>query len=54
LHRIHRKPLDRLANILAVPVHRYMCTNKACRWSGLRVDAGHHQGPVVEAEAGEM
>jgi hypothetical protein len=39
LRRIHRKPLDRAINRLLAPVHRYMCSNRECRWTGLRVDS---------------
>lgn len=38
LHRIHRKPYDRAIETLIVPVRRYLCSNSACRWSGLRVE----------------
>jgi hypothetical protein len=38
LHRIHRKPLDRVINWAIAPVHRYVCGNPDCRWKGLRVD----------------
>jgi hypothetical protein len=36
LKRIHRHPRDRLLN-LWVPVRRYICSNRTCRWSGLRI-----------------
>lgn len=36
LHRVHRRPIDRLVNML-VPVARYRCRNPECDWRGLRV-----------------
>jgi len=36
IHRVHRHALDHLISWV-VPVHRYRCSNRACRWSGLRV-----------------
>ena len=39
LQRSHRRPRDRIAN-LYVPVRRYRCRNRDCRWSGLRVWTG--------------
>jgi hypothetical protein len=36
LHRIRRHGADRLVN-LYVPVRRYQCKNRDCRWQGLRV-----------------
>lgn len=36
LHRVHRRPSDRLVNIV-VPVARYRCRNPECDWRGLRV-----------------
>lgn len=35
LHRIHRTGLDRVLNKL-VPLRRYICCNRDCRWRGLR------------------
>ena len=37
IHRVHRHGLDRAIN-LYVPVRRYRCANRECRWDGLRVD----------------
>lgn len=51
LHRVHRKPYDRLINGLVVPVRRYLCSNGECRWSGLRVESRslkHKQASGVE------
>lgn len=39
LHRIHRRSCDRLVNLF-VPVRRYQCQNRDCRWKGLRVYRG--------------
>ncbi len=36
LHRSHRHPFDHLINSF-VPVFRYKCANRQCRWEGLRV-----------------
>jgi hypothetical protein len=36
LGRIHRRALDRLVDKY-VPVARYRCRNRDCRWHGLRV-----------------
>lgn len=41
IHRVHRRGLDRVVNVL-VPVRRYRCDNRECRWSGLRFGKGHH------------
>lgn len=41
IHRVHRRGLDRAVNVL-VPVRRYRCDNRECRWSGLRFGKGHH------------
>jgi hypothetical protein len=40
LHRIHRRSLDRILDLL-VPVRRYQCDDKECRWKGLRFGRGH-------------
>jgi len=40
LHRVHRHGLDRLVNLL-VPVRRYRCDNRECRWVGLRYGKDH-------------
>jgi hypothetical protein len=39
LQRTHRRRRDRIAN-LYVPVRRYRCRNRDCRWHGLRVWTG--------------
>lgn len=39
LRRTHRRQRDRIASIY-VPVRRYRCRSRACRWSGLRVWTG--------------
>ena len=36
LHRSHRHSFERLINSF-VPVFRYRCANRQCRWQGLRV-----------------
>ena len=36
LKRIHRRPLDRLWNLLGFPVRRYLCEH--CGWKGSRLD----------------
>jgi hypothetical protein len=36
IHRIRRHRTDRLIS-LYVPVRRYVCKNRDCRWQGLRV-----------------
>ncbi|MCD6290876.1 MAG: hypothetical protein J7M34_10275 [Anaerolineae bacterium] len=41
LHRIHRRPVDRLISLF-VPVRRYRCRNRDCRWTGLRVVPPSH------------
>jgi len=38
IHRVHRRARDRFVGLL-LPVNRYRCTNRECRWSGLRVAA---------------
>jgi hypothetical protein len=38
LHRRHRRWSDRVLSLL-VPVGRYRCRNKECRWEGLRTDS---------------
>ncbi len=40
IHRIHRKPLDRLISVY-VPVRRYRCHQSECNWNGLRVGRHH-------------
>lgn len=41
LRRIHRRWLDRLVNVF-VPVARYRCRNRECRWQGLRIRKARH------------
>ena len=46
IHRVHRRVRDRFVGLL-LPVNRYRCTNRECRWTGLRVAGsarrrGHH------------
>jgi hypothetical protein len=36
LRRIHRRSLDRVVSVF-VPVRRYRCRSRECRWQGLRV-----------------
>lgn len=48
LKRIHRKSLDRVINKIAIPVHRYLCSNSECRWQGLRVDSAEHRSRLHE------
>lgn len=36
LHRVHRTRLDHLINMF-VPVRRFRCANRECKWQGLRV-----------------
>jgi hypothetical protein len=36
IHRVHRRVMDRVISWV-VPVHRYRCSNPACRWAGRRV-----------------
>jgi hypothetical protein len=42
LRRIHRHRLDRLVNVF-VPVGRYRCRNRDCRWQGLRIRKAEHE-----------
>jgi hypothetical protein len=42
LHRIHRRPRDRLLDLF-VPVRRYRCKNRDCSWRGLRVGKSQHE-----------
>ena len=42
VHRIHRRPIDRLLNLF-VPVARYRCKDRECRWAGLRVRSARHE-----------
>lgn len=36
IHRVHRTHIDHLISVF-VPVRRYRCASRACRWQGLRV-----------------
>lgn len=36
IHRVHRTGMDRMISLF-VPVQRHRCTNRECRWQGLRV-----------------
>lgn len=40
IHRVHRTRLDHLIG-LYVPVRRYRCANRECKWQGLRVHTTH-------------
>lgn len=40
IHRVHRTRLDHLINRI-VPVQRYCCADRACRWQGLRIHSKH-------------
>ncbi len=42
LHRVHRRPIDRLVNVI-VPVVRYRCRNPECGWRGLRVKRARYE-----------
>jgi len=43
IHRVHRRAGDRVVGWF-VPVRRYRCSNKECRWGGIRVATSEH-GP---------
>jgi hypothetical protein len=47
IHRVHRRWGDRVVSGL-VPVRRYRCSNRECRWCGFRVAASEH-GPEPTA-----
>jgi hypothetical protein len=50
VHRVHRRWGDRVVS-LVVPVRRYRCSNKECRWCGIRVAASRDAPePTVSAE----
>jgi len=50
IHRSHRHASDRLISLF-VPVRRYRCTAKECRWHGRRVEAvGRQPHPVPAVE----
>jgi hypothetical protein len=42
LRRIHRHLADRMVNVF-VPVGRYRCRNRDCRWHGLRIRKAEHE-----------
>lgn len=50
MHRSHRHLLDRVISAY-VPVRRYRCSSKTCRWHGLRVYSGSHAGPPAPSQA---
>jgi len=54
LHRVHRKSLDYAVNSLVAPVHRYLCSNQDCRWSGLRIETRklRHKQSVQTGKSG--
>jgi pimeloyl-ACP methyl ester carboxylesterase len=41
IHRVHRRWGDRVVSWF-VPVRRYRCSNRECRWCGIRVAASKH------------
>ena len=50
VHRVHRRRGDRIVSLF-VPVRRYRCSNKECRWCGIRVAANRNiPEPAVSAE----
>jgi len=50
IHRVHRRTRDRLVGWFVL-VRRYRCSNKECRWCGIRVATGEHgPEPTVSAE----
>ena len=49
IHRVHRKPGDRLwGRLLNLHWRRYQCENANCGWTGLRHGAPHHHIPASE------
>ncbi|MCX7706668.1 MAG: hypothetical protein N2204_01495 [Anaerolineae bacterium] len=44
LHRVHRTTADHLISVV-VPVRRYRCGNRDCRWHGRRVVASESLAP---------
>jgi hypothetical protein len=42
LHRIHRRFRDRLLGLF-LPVRRYQCKNRDCRWHGLQTSRPRHK-----------
>jgi hypothetical protein len=43
IHRVHRHTVDYLINVF-VPVRRYRCSNRECRWYGLRIATAAPRG----------
>jgi hypothetical protein len=56
LHRVHRTSLDRLLARTVLPgARRYLCSDKACRWTGLKnIEPGsrphHHRSEEVTSD----
>lgn len=50
VHRVHRRRGDRIVSFF-VPVRRYRCSNRECRWCGIRVAASRNvPEPTVSVE----
>jgi hypothetical protein len=50
VHRVHRRWGDRVVSLF-VPVRRYRCSNRECRWCGIQVAASRDVlEPTVSAE----
>lgn len=49
IHRVHRRLRDRIIGVL-VPARRYRCSNRECRWEGLRVTSGRHHSQSASAQ----
>ena len=50
VHRVHRRRGDRVVSLF-IPVRRYRCSNKECRWCGIRVAVSRNiPEPTVSAE----
>jgi hypothetical protein len=50
IHRSHRHATDRLISLF-VPVRRYRCATKECRWHGLRIEGvGRQPHPLAAPE----
>ncbi len=50
IHRVHRRLGDRMISWFVL-VHRYRCSNRECRWSGLRVaTSGRSPEPTLSVE----
>ena len=41
IHRVHRSRMDHAISLF-IPVQRHRCTNRECRWQGLRVVTSKH------------